>query len=58
MYRTGELVIVPDVICMAGLSKIVCWEPIPEVRRSEGSPGKVTAQLLTPGAELWQARGS
>ena len=54
----GELVIVSEVICMSGLSEVVCWELVPEVRRLEGSPGKVAAQLLTSGAELWQVRGS
>ena len=49
----GELIIVPEVICMAGLAKIVCWEPVPEVRRSEGSPGEDTAQLLTSGAKYF-----
>ena len=58
-----ELVIVPEAICMSGLSEIVgnfplCWEPVSEVRGLEGSSGKVTARLPTPGAEPWQARGS
>ena len=57
-FGDGELLIVSEVICMAGLSEIVYWEPVPEVQRSEGSPGKVAAQLLTSGAELWQVRGS
>ena len=39
------LVIVSEVICMAGLSEIVCWDPIPGVRRSEGSPGEVPVQF-------------
>ena len=43
---------------MADLCEIVWWEPVPEARRSEGSPGEVTAQLRTPGAELWQAEAA
>ena len=42
----GELAIVSEVMCMAGLSEIVCWEPVSEVRMSEGNPGEVMAQLL------------
>ena len=54
----GELVIVSEVICIAGMCETVSWEPVLEVLRLEGSPGKVAAQLQTSGTELWQISGS